>query len=121
MASKLVVQQVVALHVLMASHCAKGDDGFAVYEKGWDDDRILKEFENPTPDRPVTRVAVAGMRLKMFGRIRTPSVGADAERIAKLEEQIAHLTEVVNGLSRRISYSHPPGRPQATPHLNGKS
>lgn len=114
--------QTIALHALMSQHCQKGDDGYARYEEGWDDDRILAEINKTNPtDRPYSKPSVTNLRLAMFGKVRVPPVAGVADQLAKLQAEVASMQERLTALEQwagartKQRYMAPPGRPQATP------
>lgn len=71
-------------------HCVRADKaGIAVYEEGWDDERIVTEFR----DRfPITLANVRGLREDLVGHLRRGGdQGGDAPRFKELERRLAEL------------------------------
>jgi hypothetical protein len=130
--TKLTSRQVIAIHALMAQHCKKGDDGFANYDEGWDDNRIMKDVVNPELDRSIPITSVARLRMENFGRIRKIDPMADG-RVAALEKRLVELEEDQKGLldwitrvarllqdkypNQRNLYAPPQGRPRSVPPM----
>lgn len=78
--SRLDHREIVSLSKSLEKHCSKGNDGFAVYSEGYDDERIAKE-------NSVTTGNVAYLRNAIIGRLRAPK-GQDTTNI---EARIAAL------------------------------
>src|SRR5262245_17605082 len=47
---KLSHVQIVAAHQIIVAHCRKGDDGMAVYDSGWNDERFIAEMRANNPE-----------------------------------------------------------------------
>ena len=122
MANKLKTLEIVQLHTIMAAHCRKGQDGFADYETGWDDTKILEEAEKSYPGS-YNLNNVAYMRLQAFVRMRAV-VAADPnqallDRLAALEARV----EALEGLYVTTPLSSPryPVYADGTPVSSGNS
>jgi hypothetical protein len=129
---KVSSKQVIAIHSLMAQHC-KTVDGFAVYEEGWDDARIMREItaNNPEPDRPISDTSVTRLRVENFGRFKRQMID-DVNttllmaRIDQLEADYRDLLDWTLRVAKflqekfptqRERYTPPIGRPQSAPRM----
>ena len=88
--SMLKQSQVIELYGLLKQRCS-AVDGFAVYEGGWDDARLAKEFG-------CTVANVANLRVSMIGRFRPRVDVSAAGRIDALEQAVAALQVEAEGL-----------------------
>lgn len=61
-----------ALSLLLNSVCTKGEDGYAVYADGWDDERVVAEMSKKF-SREISAHAVAGYRRGVYGNVRRPA------------------------------------------------
>jgi hypothetical protein len=128
---KVSSKQVIAIHTLMAQHC-KTVDGYAVYEEGWDDARILREISasNPEPDRAISNTSVSRLRVENFGRFKKQldDVGTAAimARIDQVEADYRDLLDWTLRVAKflqekfpaqRERYTPPIGRPQSAPRM----
>lgn len=142
---KLVQKQVVAISKILEAHCSTGADGIAVYENGWDDERVTIEAQriNPVPDHPLNAGAVANLRKNTMGRVRkayeAPVAQTGNEEAADLKRRLDLVEKVharmvtrwgetrawivamdawakkVEEMMARRGYTPPAGRPQSTP------
>lgn len=89
---RLSTVEQAAVIVALFMHCKKGEDGFAAYEEGWDDERIRVEVSRQV-GRDISIYAIRHRRAPLYGRINKPSQPAtqDDDRISKMEDRIAAL------------------------------
>jgi hypothetical protein len=95
--------QAIAVYTILAAHCARGPEGMAVYEPGWDDARVVEQSNaaNRYPDRPISLASVQSLRLHEFGRVRSPTRPVETMgpgdpsineiRLVALEERVSIL------------------------------
>lgn len=94
--TRLTIKQRHNISMLLNQHC-KAVDGYSVYEKGWDDDRIAQQTG-------VQPGSVGYMRRGVFGK-RKPVVAAPRKkdvveaRLARLEDQVAKLVASLGGVA----------------------
>lgn len=81
--SMLKQSQVIELYGLLKQHCSPVD-GYAVYEGGWSDERLAKEFG-------CTPTNVANLRVSMIGSFRPRSAVTVNGRLDALERAVAAL------------------------------
>ena len=90
---KMTVRERHKLAVLLHNHCSSVD-GYAVYEDGWDDQRIAAELS-----LPVAMIYYA--RRGIFGKFRpvsTKEKKSDLDtRVTKLEAQVEKLIAALGG------------------------
>ena len=92
---RLTSKERFVVTLLLNEHCA-AHDGRAVYEEGWDDDRIAAETG-------VGKQHVAYLRVTAIGKLRdahqeSAVVTSDLElRVARLEKQFAALISSLGG------------------------
>jgi hypothetical protein len=113
----------------MSEHC-RSIDGFAVYDDGWNDDRVRQEVLAANPGWNIALPTFARTRSENFGRLRSPrrmghdDAIADLQlRVEKLEADNVMLKDKVAKmelhLRHRGGYVPPPGKQIATPPSNG--
>jgi len=108
---------IVEAGALIKAHCGKDAAGYAVWEDGWNEERVQQELKG--------RASVAnlvGLRRKLIGNTARKSNAADAaleKRVDDLEARVAELENTVlsamQWLQRRFQYQPPPGRPRTSP------
>ena len=74
--NKLSRQNERFLCQIMEKVCRKDEDGYAVYEEGWDDERCRIELEKVVK-QPISRHGVSGYRREIFGRFRVKAVAPE--------------------------------------------
>lgn len=79
---------------------AKLENGLCVYNEGWDDERIQKEFGGRADVETIRAV-----RRKTFGNLRTHTIRKDegiCERLDLLEQRVAALETNSGYISRPV-------------------
>ena|ERR1700678_3713234 len=95
------IAEIIKTNELLAQHVKKLDNGLCKYEDNWDDEKIAKEVSSELSSASVKKI-----RVDMFGKLFHMVKGRSSEEliavqsaIAKLQSQIATLTDNYNALS----------------------
>lgn len=97
-------KQRFAVTLVLSAHCKAGNDGYAVYEDGWNDERVAKEA-GLDPEKNVK--SVANMRVEAIGKLRIVTRDDKVEeRIRDLEQkfaaQILHTNTLITKYNKLI-------------------
>lgn len=76
---RLTFPQRVAATKELEKHCTKGPDGYALYESGWDDDRVAAVL-----GQPYNKIHIRNIRRELLGNIRRSSEESSPEMEAVL-------------------------------------
>jgi hypothetical protein len=98
--------------VCLFEHCKAIGDGIAMYEEGWNDERVAKETK-------VSFWSVKYIRQEAIGKLQPtpngldtqandPRVGALIDRMTHLEQVVTSLIDALGGLPRTISEGDTP-------------
>ncbi len=91
---------------VLRRHCKKGNDGFALYDEGFNDDRIAEianaELRHELDGRVVTSWTVRSIRSDVLGNMRSPSEGRQS--ITQLRQEIEALKNRVDILEREMRH-----------------
>ena len=95
-------EEKVVLYQMIGAVCRQDDDGYAVYNEGWDDARVGREMTRSVEGRVTVNVpVVAKIRVDKFGhfrripggtqRIKIIDFRAVVERLHLVEERLDQL------------------------------
>lgn len=98
----------VAVGILLNQHVRKLEGGFAVYEDGWDDARVVTTVTTEKPDAAVTVSNVAYLRREMFGNFPGRAGGSHSStqalegRVRELEGELGALRKGILSLEQEL-------------------
>ena len=95
---KLTYAEAHAAHSILARHCRKVGET-AVYEDGWDDERVARVVQADAGIHHCRPGHIAGLRKQMYGNLQPPTTAGMAALVRRIENLEARVEHLYNRLS----------------------